>query len=367
MDADTFLPDAATVAAIEKDIATYNERRQAEHAALERREPIVMMSYAVGLAFLAYLAYRLFSHLDAWYAPPLFVLAVGVGGWTHVQKWARRDAVWTQQNFRDHIVPVMLGFVPNLRYSHGITPRSFAHVPKALLPSHNAKKFDDVISASLDGKRFELFEVVLVQRSKNSETVMFKGVVLACKRPGSFAGLLVATSRTGELRRFFRDLFGTGGLSEIAVRDRELGELYEFRSDNRAEARRLLGGGFAALLVSISKLWPRETPQIAVSHDDVFVLLPSTRDFFELPPIDKPVSYRSHVEPMVRQFASFLAIVREVGLLDRPSADLTEPSAETQTRDAAAPDAVEGADAADAAGETPFVPLLDPVEPPPKQ
>ena len=277
MNADELLPNAETVAAIEKDIATYNQRRQAEHAALERREPVVMMSYVVGLAFIAWLAYGLFSGIEAWYMPPLFVAAVGLGGFPHVQKWARRDAVWTQQNFRDHIVPVMLGFVPNVRYSHGSQPRSFDRIPKALLPSHNKRTFDDLVTATLDGRRIELFEARLAQQGKNSETVMFKGVILCCRRPAPFPGLLVATRKTGEFRRFFRDLFGSGGLGEITVNAHGLGGLYEFRTDNHAAARKLLSGGFADLLVSISKLWRSETPQIAVSREDVFVLLPQCR------------------------------------------------------------------------------------------
>lgn len=361
MNADEFLPDAETIAAIEKDIATYNERRRHEHAALERREPIVMMAYVAGLAFLAYLGYRLLSHSDIWYMPVVLIAAMGLGGWSHVQKWAQRDAAWTQQNFRDHIVPVMLGFVPNLRYGHGAAPRCFDRIPKALLPPHNKKTFDDAITATLDGRRIELFEAKLAQQSKNSETVMFQGAILCCRLTPPFPGLLVATRRTGDFRRFLRDLFGTGGLEEITVSERGLSELYEFRTDNRAQARQLLKSGLAELLVSISKLWRNETPQIAVSRGDVFVLLPSTQNFFELPSIDRAVSYRSHIEPMTRQFASFLAIAREVGRLD------AEP--QPQPQEAVAEPAQPADDAPQPAAE-PFIPLLDPLlggdEPPPE-
>lgn len=364
MNTDQFLPDEATVAAIEKDIATYNQRREVEHKALERREPIVMMSYAVGVAFLAYLAYRLFSHSASWYMPSLFIGAVGIGSWSRVQKWARRDAEWTQQNFRDHIVPVMLGFVPQLRYSHGINPRSFAHIPKQLLPAHNHSEFDDVLSANLDGRRFELFEAKLVQRSKNSEQIMFQGAILSCKRPEAFRGLLVATHRTGEFRRFLRDLFGSGGLNELTVTRNGLGQIYEFRTDNRGAAQKLLSGGAADLLLAISKIWRRETPQIAFSGEDVFILLPSTQNFFELPSIDRGVSYRAHIEPMARQFSTFLAIVREIGMLDAVAEEVSPPPVSVEP--AAVQDREPPAEPPLGLDGKPFVPLLDGGEPPTK-
>mgnify|MGYP003493992859 FL=1 len=44
-----------------------------------------------------------------------------------------------------------------------------------------------------------------------------------------------------------------------------------------------------------------------LSKDDIFLLVPSKRNFFELPPIGTDVDYGAHVEPMVRELAMLLA------------------------------------------------------------
>ena len=258
----------------------------------------------------------------------------------------------------------MLGFVPDLRYSHGRTPRAFDRIPKTLMPPHNRAVFDDLISATLDGKRFELFEAKLTQRGKNSEQIVFQGAILHCRRAQAFNGLLVATRRTGEFRRFLRDLFGSGGLEEITVTHRGLGALYEFRTDNRRAARELLAGGAADLLVSICEMWRTETPQVAFCNEDVFILLPSTRNFFELPAIDRGVSYNGHIEPMARQFASFLAIVRAVGKLDGAGEAAAAPQSATAAPATAPQEDTTPAGPPSQPPEETFIPLLDSVPPP---
>lgn len=359
MNADEFLPDAETVAAIEKDIATYNGRRAVEHADLLRKRPAMTVIYVVATAVLTYLAWLAFGTSNA--ALIFFVPAAAVGFWGHFRKWIERDATWTQQNFRDHMVPVMLGFVPGLRYAHGIRPRCFDRIPKALLPTHNHVAFDDTVSGTLSGLGFELSEVRLEQRSKNSSVIVFQGVILNCRRREPFPGVMVATRRVGDFRRFLRDLFGTDGLGEIAVGEHGLGDLYEFRTDRRREARALLTGGLAELLVWMSKQWRADVVQLALSGDDVFLMLPTPNDYFALPPIDREVSYRSHIEPMARQFSRFLAIVDEVRKLDAE-----EQPAAAAAQVEAAPQGPEEAPAAPPPDDRPFIPLLGGDDPPPE-
>lgn len=364
MNADDYLPNAETVAAIEKDIAIYNERRGVELAELKRREPALMTAYVAGVAVLTVVAFLLLRLTNPWLT--MLVPAVGVGGWTHARNWVRRDAKWTQQNFRNHIVPVMLGFVPNIRYSNGIAPRSFQHMPKALIPSHNHVVFDDVISGSLNGHRFELFEVRLESRSKNSTQIMFQGAMLACKRREAFPGTLVATRRVGDFRRFMRDLFGSGGLEEISVRDPGLSSLYEFRTDRRGEARKLISGGLTELLTWISQRWRGDRAQLAIVRDDVFLLLPTTREHFELPPIERSVSYKHHIEPMARQFAAFLAIVAEVHKLDAEEPPPEAEPSSVEVGEEAAPQVPEAPPDEPPAEEEPFIRLLGGDDPPAK-
>ena len=347
MDIEPFMPSAETVAAIEKDVATYNKRRAHEAARLKSRRPAMITAYLVAILAVAFLAYLAAGRLTLFHG---FLVAAGVGFFPHVDKWLKVDAEWTQQRFRDHILPVMFGFIPDFRYSHGGKPGIFESIPREMLPGHNHRSFDDIMSGTLEGGRFVLFEMKLVQRSKNSETVTFQGAVLHGRLGSPFAGTLLATRKIGDFSRFFRDLFGSS-LSQIVAGDRRLDELYEFRTDRRAEARQMLTGPLGGMLHALWREWPGDTAQIGIGGDDVFVMLPTSHNFFELPPIDAEIGYEADLAPMMRQIARFLSIAAMI-----PALDGAQPAAEQAE---AAPAPAEEKPEADAD----FVPLLDPVEP----
>lgn len=360
MDIEQFMPNAVTVAAIEKDVATYNKRRAHEAARLSSRRPAVITIYVIVILVLAY---GLYSAAGSVIWLHYVLVVVGIGFFPRLDKWMKGDAAWTQQRFRDHILPVMFGFIPDFRYSHGGTPGVFERIPREMLPTHNERSFDDIMSGTLEGGRILLFEMKLVQRSKNSETVQFQGAVLHCRLRSPFPGTLLATRKIGGVARFFRDLFGST-LSQIVAGDRRLDDLYEFRTDRRSDARRLLAGPLGGMLSALWREWPGDTAQVGIRDEDVFLLLPTSNNFFELPPIDAEICYRNDLVPMMRQIARFLSIAALAQALDGTppaSADVQAPDEPPSEADAGPPTVPEACSSDD----TDFVPLLDPVEPPP--
>lgn len=315
MNADRFLPDAETVAAIERDVAIYNQRRERAHAEVERRVPVMLAAYVFAFALVVFLAWRFLPNPGIAVVLAMLSISVGSWFWKDVAAHARRPATWTQQQFRDHILPVMFGFVGDLRYQHGTRPRSFDRLPRETVP-HNRALFDDVIRGEIGGRRFEIFEVTMGEQVKDSLRVTFKGVVLACRLQRPFPGTLIAYRKLGNVQRFFRDLLSRGKLREFASGDETLDRLYDVLTDRRGEAGRLLSGGLAEVLVWVERTWHGDTARLAVTGEDLFLMLPSKRDFFELPPIDRPLDYRLHLEPMVRHFASLLAIAERVYGID---------------------------------------------------
>ena len=359
MEIERYLPNAETVAAIENDVAIYNRRREHEAARLKTRRPAALTILVVAVLLVAYVIYLGAGTLH-WLHGALLGGAALM--WTQVDKWVGADAAWTRQGFRDHVLPVMFGFIKDFRYSHGITPRSFGAMPKELVPGHTHRTFDDVMSGTLEGGRFELFEMKLVQKSKNSETVMFEGAVLHCTLRTPFPGTLIATRKIGDFRRFFRDLFGRSALSEIVSGDRRLDELYEFRTDRRSDARRLLGGPLGGMLNQLWREWPGDTAQVGIRDRSVYVMLPSSRNFFELPSIETAISYSTDLVPMMRQIATFLSIAAMVHALDGTAAAQPEEAKDDESERDPEPDHPTEA-AAPPAHDDDFVPLLDPIEP----
>ncbi len=82
----------------------------------------------------------------------------------------------------------------------------------------------------------------------------------------------------------------------------------------------LVTGRLARALQWLGEAWPQEPARIALRGGDGFLLLPQKKkNFFELPPIHKPLDYKAHIEPIIADMAALLAtaaLVRKVGASD---------------------------------------------------
>ena len=149
---------------------------------------------------------------------------------------------------------------------------------------------------------------------------MFKGVVVVFETIAPFPGLLVASRRAGQVSKFFRDMFGTGGLEQVAVRASPAST----SCMNSAPTIQALRGrwspaGLAKALQWLGESWPGEPARVALEGRDGFLLLPGGKNFFELPGISQPLDYKAHIEPMVADMVQLLAtaaLVRKVGQPD---------------------------------------------------
>jgi hypothetical protein len=81
-------------------------------------------------------------------------------------------------------------------------------------------------------------------------------------------------------------------------------------------ARPLVTGRLAQALAWLGEAWPGQPARVALKDEDGFLLIPLSKNFFELPGISRPLDYKGHVEPMVAEMAAFLAtaaLVRKAG------------------------------------------------------
>jgi hypothetical protein len=99
----------------------------------------------------------------------------------------------------------------------------------------------------------------------------------------------------------------------------ELDAAYEFRTDNIEAARPLVTGRLAQALKWLGETWPDDPARVALNGSDGFLLLPQTKNFFELPAISVPLDYTRHVAPMIAEMGAMLAtaaLVRKIGAKD---------------------------------------------------
>jgi hypothetical protein len=320
MDARGFMPDEAVIAGIRKDIEQYESQRASAYAQVKWRVPVFLGVLLIVAAVIAYGFNDFADPNEQWFSSPhvflYFGTFVALGfAWS----FAMRPATKLRQSFRERVLPLVFGFVRDIRYANAVTPDSFDRLPKQATGSFNRQRFDDVVAGKYEDFPFELYEASLSQKAGKSDSTVFKGVIVAFETIAPFPGLLVAVRRAGTVTRFFRDMFGTGGLEEVQCGIANLDEAYEFHTDNAGAARPLVSGRLAKALQWLGETWPGEPARVALQGRDGFLLLPVTKNFFELPGISTPLDYKVHVEPIVADMVALLAtasLVRKVGQPD---------------------------------------------------
>ena len=306
MSREEFLPSEEAVAAIRADLAAYETHRL---AALRNRRVLTPLSL-VPAAFAAVAGFFLLVGNDK---PPLaddrmefafwvflaVVMLAGGGLWL-----AHRPSATLQQSLRDRLLPSLFGFVGEVEYSYATKPFTVDYLPPAALPGYARIEYGDVVRGRHKWMRFELFELHLRDAGKGGGNTVFDGVVVSFEIPTEFNGLMMATPRMGAFSTFFRDLFH-GKLTELKSGNELLDAGYEFRSDNPAAAKPLIEGPVGTVLAGLGRDW-REPPRLALSNKIGFLLLPTSKDFFELPGVETPASYEGHIEPMIAELSRLL-------------------------------------------------------------
>jgi hypothetical protein len=317
-----FSPPPEAVQRIVADVAAYEADRKIAHQAVRWRVPVVMGSF-VALAAAA-------VAIDIWFTRGAFLdnryqwiqIALGLGiflGGIEAYKFARKPAVIAQEKFRSRLLPMVFGFVENLRHGRGMRPDSFAGIPQEVTGHFNREEFDDYIAGRWRDLDFELCEARLRYKAGKSTSEAFRGVIVSFPLARPFAGKLIVTRQIGSVSRFFRDAWA----KQVPIRpqsgDAEIDKTFEFRTDNEAATRELFGHGLPKALKWLLETWPQAPARLALTGARGYLLLPgSDAALFELPDISAPLDYNRHVTPIVADLGRILAIARLVRDASQP-------------------------------------------------
>ncbi len=329
MDVKGLMPGDEVIAGIRRDIEAYEVERAKAYGQVSWRIPVFLIALLAVAVLLAYAFNSFASPYEQWLSSPHIFLYFGtLVAAFFVYGLAMGPATKLRQSFRDRLLPIIFGFIQDLRYANAATPDSFSRLPKQSVGSFNRQSFDDVISGRYEGFPFELYETTLKYKAGKSDTTVFRGVITAFEAVTPFPGVLVAVKRAGTVSKFFRDLFGGGGLELITCGIPAIDDNYEFRTDNVGAAQPLISGRLAKALQWMTETWPGEPARVALEGRDGFLLLPLTKNFFELPGISTPIDYKAHIEPIVADMVSLLAtasLARKAGGMDDEATGSGQP------------------------------------------
>lgn len=312
---ESYMPGEAVVADIRRHIDMYNSERPGIYRRCTLTAWLLMGGYCVILGLVLYAA---LGSLQSSKGDRLFgaILVFGVVGGIALWRFAWKPLRDHQLGLRYGLFPNVFGFIEDVRYAAGHEPSFLSDLKRLKLVEFTKTKNDDVISGVHDGMKFELVETQLTTGSGKSERTTFKGLIFRFRLAEAFPGLLIANKRSGWWERTMKEFWGTGPANEISSGNLRLDETHEFRTSNFSAAQPVIAGPLTSVLTWLGNEWHGGDVRIALSHDDGYLMLPTTADYFALPDLQYDVRYESHIKPLVREMVQLLTVahaVRQVG------------------------------------------------------
>jgi Protein of unknown function (DUF3137) len=235
--------------------------------------------------------------------PKLFgiVLAASVFGGIQLWQLAHRKARSFSDGARAAMMPGLFGFIDQFGFRADAPPLSMAELPERLLFGVHTVSHGDVITGYYEGMAFEIAEShYLKPAGKHSDKTVFRGIIFHCQTKTPFPGLLVVSRPAGKL---MRALFGDAkqGLRELKCANKQLAEDHVFLTDNYNPAQRLVDGPLTPFLMWLKQNWPDGVGHVVLKGGEIFLLIPSSKDHFELPDLSQQLDYDRHIRPMTQQ------------------------------------------------------------------
>ncbi len=318
MDKHDFQPDEAATRAIRASVAEFETRRAATQRAALWRAPLYILILAIAVWLVGWAFNGVADPNEQWVSTPhimLYVVAVIVAFGLYFAAGSPLRRL--RRGMRAELMPAVFGFIKGVRYSKGTPPLTYPDLPHAVVGEFDRESFDDIVSGDA-GFAFELYEARFWQSGRTPDT-RFHGVVTVFELETPFPGLLVASRKSNTVMSFFGGLFGRDRLQPVVSGKESLDATYDFRTDNPEAATPLVEGRLAQALEWLAEEWPEEPARVALSGKDGFLLLPTAKNFFELPDVTVAVDFDTHVRPMIADLGSLLAtaaLVRKVGTSD---------------------------------------------------
>jgi hypothetical protein len=307
VDEAALMPKEAALEDLRAAVTAYNASRGEVTRHMYLRVVLIFGGFLVVAGFISYIAIvEIASDVVGIVLGLLFV----AGGF--VWRFAVAPAKQFQQALRDRMLPLVFGFIDEVQYVHGATPRFITAMPDKDFVRRDRSEHGDMIAGRHDGLAFTLSETELSTGSGKSRQTTFKGVVFHFVREQEFPGLLLAARKPNAVVRFMRDLFGGTSLSLVTSDNPEVDTSHEFRTNRPDAATPIVQGALAKALDYLATVWREDVVRLALNGKECYLLVPSKTDFFELPPVDTPIDFDRHIRPMIRDLVTLLATAQLV-------------------------------------------------------
>lgn len=239
------------------------------------------------------------------YAIPPLIAAVGLGFWA-IQPRQRYVSTYKSQ-----VLPVIAGTLGSFRYEETGRIAESRLRASTLMPNFDDYKSEDKFTGTYKDVDVELAEVTLTREQgsgRDRETVtVFKGLFALLTTRRAVAGKTVLKRDAGAIANWLGEKFG--GMQKIEMADPAFEKHFEVYATDPAEARALLTPTIVEGMTALSKHMGDGRLQAAFYDDQLFVMVPNSKDLFEPPSIFTSIVKDAGVARLSRELGDVLSII----------------------------------------------------------
>lgn len=305
---------------IAQAVAAYNDQRAGLAATRGKaygKQNWIMAALALALVAVAFSVFRGGSVGGAVAVVFIGVIVLGVV-FAILRGSADGPGVALQKTMREQVFPALFTDVEGLSFQAD-TKGFYDEIPDAIKPGGDRFGWGDLIEGEYLGHPIAINEITVsrtTERDDQKETVqVFKGIAIRTGIEQSVPDLIVSKGRLAVARWISEKLGTRGDTPHVAFDDEAFEAAFDVHSNNEGFARAVFSDAGRAQFMQLQSTHTKGSLQIAASDRSAFVLVEHDRDFFELPPLDRPFSEGTDGRKLQSEMRGFLDLIDSVRAL----------------------------------------------------
>lgn len=220
-----------------------------------------------------------------------------------------------QTTMREQVFPALFSDVEGMTFKAD-TKGFYDEIPDALKPGGDRAGWGDLIEGTYSGQPAAINEISISRVTESGDerkTVqVFKGVALRTGLAQPVSDLIVCKNRLA-VAKWVSEKLGTGSdMPHVEFDDPAFEEEVDVHCENEGFARAVFGDEGRARFMALKAEHTKGSLQIAATGEAAYVLLEHDRDFFELPPLDRPFDQARDGHRLKTEMQGFLDVIAAV-------------------------------------------------------
>jgi len=213
---------------------------------------------------------------------------------------------------KENLLPSLVRFFGDFNYQINGSIQEEVLSQSKIVPTYDRYESEDYIQGVYKGVTIELSESTLKKRRRTKKgktryVATFKGLFVLLDMNKPFKGKTIIKTDKGSVMNWLSETFST--MEKVALEDPKFEKIFEVYSTNQIESRYLLTTAFMERLLDLCGLMGSKKIQCSFFQNNLFIMIPSSHNFFEPRSVHKSVIDLREVKIFLKEMRYIFQII----------------------------------------------------------